>query len=161
MGGGESAGPNPEVGKKFEQIAQSIPYLVKDEKLVPKVVEEVQRVRSVHEQADDILKTFDAAANAQSIGNRVFSKTPWREPAEISALRQLSIPLIKTKEGTPREFEAHALEKLFPAIGDSAERIKIKREGWKKFIQEGSTSALLDSQQIPYPKLKLGGRKLD
>lgn len=149
---------SPDVHSKFEQIAQSLPGLVKNEKFLPKAIEEVQRIGSIHEQSKDILEKFEKSVKAQSLGNRL-SRVPWREPAEISSLRQLLIPLIKVKEGTPREFEAHTLDKLLPALGDTSNDTKEKRDGLQKFLMEGSVSSLLDTLRVPYPKLMLGGRQ--
>ncbi len=155
--GGSSAPATSSANKseKWKIIAQSVPMFVKDEKLIPKVAEEIQRLTDAHEGADTLLELFDkAAANRRNFGNVL------NENGDISSLRQNLIPFIKAKEGAPREFEAHTAEKLFPVGWDSDENIQKKRKGWIRFMETGSTSSLLDTQRIPYPKLKLGGRQL-
>lgn len=147
---------NPKnIESNFKDIAKSVPYLVKNEKERPEVIKEVQRVKDTHKVANTLLSLFDKAVETR----RDFSNL-YNERASVSGLRQNLIPFLKEKEGTPREFEAHAAEKLFPNSRDTESQIQQKRESFINFMRNGSTSSLLDEHEIPYPQLKLGGKKL-
>lgn len=129
------------------QIApESVIRMVVPENEQAGATKELKEAQSAYRAKDNVLSAFDKIAELNTVGNRVMS--PFQSSRQISALRDPVVAsLSKETAGRFTEQDAHMLQTLFPAAGDNAETIAMKR---------GQTTKLVN-EKLNFPELKKWG----
>lgn len=108
--------------------------------LVPKehqkeVTEEIKQAQIARQSKDTLLKLFDQAAKEQTL---LGTGLGLRDSAAVKSLGVEVIPVLRDAAGKVSDTEMHAVKEVFPAGGDTDDRIATKRKAFDNLLEKKS-----------------------
>lgn len=154
LSGGPSIGAQQDPATQIR--VQSMMGIIPKEQVEP-MMKELKEAEEQVKGRDAALAAFDQMNQVNTIGNRIGS--PIQTPKQTDALRNnLAVQLARAAAGRVNEYEFEAAKQLFPAVGDDAKTIQLKKQQLTNFIQEKMGHPALEAYGIHLGSVKPGNR---
>lgn len=130
--------------------AQAVPVLVPKEHQAA-AFKETGQAENMKDNEQAIMDNFDAAAKKNTVLRRAAHLGA--EPAELTNVRNMLMPVLKDNEGRVNETEIKLMEDFLPKAGDTDEKIAIKRKALMQFTQAKKATPTLNAHGINAPQM--------